>query len=90
MTFDVETDVINKYTACLRYREHEPSSEPLNTTEEYQTTNVTCSTAVKLDTKMTRQIHSDSSRGEMLRKSAKYTRFDHKINQNYASDRSFF
>jgi len=68
--YDVETDVIKTYTAYLRYREHEPRSEPPSTTEEYQTTNVTCNTAVKLDTKITRRMQSDSSRNEMFRKPA--------------------
>ena len=72
----------NKYKTCLRYRERESSSEPLSTPQAHQNTNITCSTAVKLGTEMTRQLQSDKSRYEKLTKSAKYTRFDHKINQN--------
>jgi hypothetical protein len=74
----------------FKVSEHEPSSEPLSTPQAHRTANVTCSTAVKLDTKMTRQMQSDSSRDEMLRKTAKYTLFDHKINYNYASDMIIF
>jgi hypothetical protein len=62
--------VINKVTQYLGYRANEPSSEPLSTPKAHRTANVTCSTAVKLEAKMTRQMHSDSSRDEMLRKSA--------------------
>jgi hypothetical protein len=67
LSFDGETDVINKCTTCLRYREHEPSSVPLSTPEAHHTANVTSSTAVKLHTEMTRQTQSDNSRDEMLR-----------------------
>jgi hypothetical protein len=65
-------------TKYLGYRQHEPGSELQSTPEAHRTSNVTCSAAVKLDTKITRQMHSDSSKDEMLNKYAKYTLFDKK------------
>ena len=35
-------------------------------------------------------MQSDSSRDEILRNFLKYTLFDEKMNQNYASDMNFF